>query len=91
MANEAQAGMAWSQIAESAYRAYGVVTGNRNFRGDPMPEFADLPPKIRAAWEVAVRQAVLCADCKPGDAPSESLWAGFVPPQMRDEASRPQA
>lgn len=39
--------------ARIAYIAYGKVTGFKNFRGDPMPEFEDLPETIREAWEAA--------------------------------------
>ncbi len=42
------------QCAEEAYQRYGAVTDFKNFRGDPMPAFADLGEKIRAAWEAAV-------------------------------------
>lgn len=41
------------QRAEEAYARYGAVTDFKNFRGDPMPAFADLPEKIQAAWEAA--------------------------------------
>lgn len=33
-----------------AYTAYGRITDFKNFRGEPMPAFDDLPPKIREAW-----------------------------------------
>jgi hypothetical protein len=36
--------------AQGAYQAYGVVVDFLNFRGDPMPEWGDLPVKIKAAW-----------------------------------------
>lgn len=36
-----------------AYDAYGQATGGLNFRGEPMPEWADLPESIRRAWEAA--------------------------------------
>ena len=39
--------------ARIAYIAYGRVTGFKNFRGDPMPAFDDLPDQIRQAWEAA--------------------------------------
>jgi hypothetical protein len=41
-----------------AYAAYGSVTGNKNFRGDPMPDWYQLPDKIREAW-VKAAQAVI--------------------------------
>lgn len=78
-------GMPWSDIAASAYRAYAASTGNKNFRGEPMPAFPDLPPSIRVAWEAAVRQAGACWQLSPRDkAPDESRWTGWLPPQFKD-------
>jgi hypothetical protein len=42
------------EAAPIAYAAYAEVTGGKNFRGDPMPEFDDLPETIREAWTAAV-------------------------------------
>jgi len=39
--------------ARIAYAAYGRVTGFKNFRGDPMPIFDDLPEQIQEAWKKA--------------------------------------
>ncbi len=74
----------WSEIAESAYRAYAASTGNKNFRGDLMPAFEDLPQPIRTAWEAAVRQVVDCLRVTTfGTAmPDHSRWAGWVPPSL---------
>jgi len=36
-----------------AYEAYGVVVGHRNYAGDPMPAWDDLPEVIRRAWQAA--------------------------------------
>ncbi|SOE25641.1 hypothetical protein [Streptomyces sp. OK228] len=33
-----------------AYAAYSVIVDGLNYRGEPMPEWDDLPVKIRAAW-----------------------------------------
>jgi hypothetical protein len=41
--------------ARIAYTAYGRVTGFRNFLGEPMPDFDNLPPKIQEAWTNAAR------------------------------------
>jgi hypothetical protein len=76
----AQAGMAWVDIAASAYRAYAASTGNKNFRGDPMPAWADLPAPIRTAWEAAVRQAGTCLEF--GHVMDESRWTGWAPPTV---------
>jgi len=39
-----------SPPARLAYAAYGAHTDNKNFQGNPMPEWHDLPRKIRQAW-----------------------------------------
>ncbi len=57
MSDQVEAGMSWRDIAVSAYRAYAASTGNKNFRGEPMPAFDDLTQAIKTAWEAAVRQA----------------------------------
>lgn len=81
MTDSAEAGMAWSEIAASAYRAYAASTGNKNFRGDPMPEFDALPAAIKVAWEAAVRQAASCRHYGAGQAvPDEGRWKGWLPP-----------
>lgn len=36
--------------AEQAYHAYGSVTNWKNYKGDLMPTFEELPFKIREAW-----------------------------------------
>lgn len=37
-------------LAKGAYLAYGRSTGNKNFRGEEMPKWEDLPEAIRTAW-----------------------------------------
>lgn len=39
--------------ARIAYTAYGRKTDFKNFRGEPMPSFDDLPEQIREAWAAA--------------------------------------
>lgn len=36
--------------ARTAYHAYGGVTNWKNYKGDPMPLYDELPPKIQEAW-----------------------------------------
>lgn len=36
--------------ARIAYTAYGRKVNFRNFQGDPMPSFDELPQAIRDAW-----------------------------------------
>jgi len=40
--------------AKRAYKAYGASTGGKNFRGDPMPKWDELPGAIREAWRHTV-------------------------------------
>ena len=44
-------------LARVAYRGYGETTDFKNFQGNPMPAWDDLPEKIRAAWINAARAA----------------------------------
>lgn len=37
-------------LAQRAYQAYGSTTEFKNYQGLPMPEFNDLPQKIKDAW-----------------------------------------
>jgi len=48
----------WNYLAEQGYLAYGKVTDNKNFRGEPMPLFSELPEKIRTAWAEAAKEIV---------------------------------
>ncbi len=78
-------GMAWVDIAASAYRAYAASTGNKNYQGLPMPAFCDLPQAIQTAWEAAVRQAVACSrvrGCKY-ESPDENHWIDWIPPHVK--------
>lgn len=80
----ALAGMAWRDIAASAYKAYAASTENKNYQGLPMPEWKDLTPAIRIAWEAAARQVGECTslvgDTRP---PDEQSWAGWIPPHLQ--------
>lgn len=44
------------QLAQQLYDAYGASTNYRNFMGNPMPAWADLPEGVRNAW-VATAEA----------------------------------
>lgn len=81
----AMAGMAWRDIAVSAYRAYAASTGNKNYQGLPMPDWEDLTQPIQIAWEAAARQVGECTTIT-GDAvpPDEQTWAGWIPPHLKD-------
>jgi hypothetical protein len=45
-------------LAQIAYEAYGDMTGGVNYQGLPMPGWADLPARIKAAWNAAVNATV---------------------------------
>lgn len=47
----------YMNIARQSYGHYGAVTDFKNFRGEPMPRFDDLPANIQKAWHDAVRHA----------------------------------
>jgi hypothetical protein len=49
-------------IARVAYAAYGDTVDHKNFRGDPMPEWDDLPPRIQDAWRAAANAALEYGD-----------------------------
>lgn len=40
-------------LGRNAYMRYGAVTDFKNFRGDPMPSWSELPDQIRLAWIAA--------------------------------------
>ncbi len=85
MSDQSEVGMTWRDIAASAYRSYAASTGNKNFRGEPMPEFDDLPQPIKTAWEAAVRQAARASNYlndPSGLEASEQRWSGWVPPHL---------
>ena len=42
-----------SERAKAAYAAYGEVVGWKNFRGDPMPQWSELPEVIQRGWDAA--------------------------------------
>jgi len=61
-------GLAWARLhpdealnrlAIAAYQAYGRITDMKNYQGNPMPEYADLPDPIKAAWRAAVSQVYI--------------------------------
>ena len=47
----------YMDLAKQAYGHYGAVVDFKNFRGEPMPEFDELPENIRKAWHDATRFA----------------------------------
>ena len=78
---EAQASqLSWQEMAASAYRAYAASTGNKNFRGDPMPAFDALPAAIQVAWEAAVRQVGICLEYGDRAVEAEAGWQDWLPP-----------
>lgn len=77
---QAQAGMAFRDIAASAYRAYAASTGNKNFRGEPMPQWESLPRQIQIAWEAAARQVERCFYAPDYAVANEQVWATWLPP-----------
>jgi hypothetical protein len=52
-------------LAKAAYHRYGSVTEFKNYRGDPMPAWEDLGPKIQSAWMAAAGDPGLPSDARP--------------------------
>lgn len=40
-------------LARTAYEAYATYTGGKTFDGRPMPTWAELPDRIKSAWQAA--------------------------------------
>lgn len=80
MSEQWTSGMAWSDIAASAYRAYAASMGTTM-----MPQWEHLPKITHIAWEAAVRQAGECigllGNTRP---PDEQRFQGWVPPHFRE-------
>jgi hypothetical protein len=47
-----------NELARVAYQAYAKSTGGKNFQGQPMPGWDDLPPHITTAWMEATSSTV---------------------------------
>lgn len=43
------------ELGQVAYRAYGEITGFKNYQGLPMPEFDELGRVIKTAWMFAAK------------------------------------
>lgn len=70
--NQAEAGMAYSDMTRSAYLAYAANINHL------LPKFEDLSQAEQTAWEAAVRQVCDCVENRsPGN---ESRWLGWTPP-----------
>ncbi len=48
--------LSWPETARQAYAAYADSAGGKNFRGEPMPEWLQLPEAIQNAWIAAVQR-----------------------------------
>lgn len=44
--------------AEQLYQAYGRSTNFKNFQGNPMPKWADLPDAIKEAWRAVADEQI---------------------------------
>ena len=80
--------LTWEKIAASAYRAYcnsaySNSAGNKNFQGNPIRAWEDLPQSIQTAWEAAVRHADICLRMPAVAMESETRWAGWIPPHLK--------
>ena len=46
------------ETAKEAYRVYGQTTNFKNYQGLQMPEWEQLPEKIRLAWQTATKAII---------------------------------
>ncbi|WP_030236932.1 hypothetical protein [Streptomyces sp. NRRL S-350] len=70
--------------AALAYAAYGNATGGRNFLGDPMPAWGDLPEAIQRAWgaaAAAIWRYVTPANADHMDEVAQAMREGKVGPE----------
>lgn len=44
-----------TDLAKLAYHAYGQNTDFKNFQGNPMPQWEDLPDRIKEGWIAAAK------------------------------------
>jgi len=61
-------------LAKAAYQTYGQATGGKNYRGEPMPAWADLGDKIQGAWRAA--SAAVVARFVLGEPPNDAEESG---------------
>lgn len=47
----------WEKVGEVAYQAYGDSAKWKNFLGDPMPKWDELPQEIKNHWREASQAA----------------------------------
>lgn len=66
----------YMEIAENAYSHYGAVTDFKNFQGNPMPKFSDLPDTIKKAWHDAARYCYNLNSPRAGVA--SPSWVGLL-------------
>lgn len=49
-------------LGRLGYEAYAAHTGGKTYDGRAMPEWADLPDGIRAAWSASARAIRMASD-----------------------------
>lgn len=47
----------WDDVAMRCYGAYAEVTDWKNYQGNPMPQWEELPDKTQEAWIAASKEA----------------------------------
>lgn len=45
-------------LGQVNYEGYNEVTEYKNFRGEPVPQYPDLPDKIINAWEMGAKRVI---------------------------------
>lgn len=51
-------------LGQINYEGYNEVTEYKNFRGEPVPQYTDLPDKIINAWEMGAKRVTEATEIK---------------------------
>jgi hypothetical protein len=66
------------EFAKIAYAAYGRTVQQKNFRGEPMPSWEDLPVEIHRAWSAAASAVAVATLAATSPSPVKLVAAADV-------------
>lgn len=78
-------------LGRTGYRAYGATTDFKNYMGNPMPTFDELPPPIQTAWMAFAARVAAGGEAPEGyEAYGDSVgWKNFQGKPMPKWAQAP--
>lgn len=90
--------MSPDELGRIAYAAYGGTTDHKNYRGEPMPPWEELPSIIQRAWMAAANAVAMAALVATTTSPQRLVsathvtacrYCGFLwPPGLAESAGR---